>query len=352
MNDESATRDGLAEMKARLAALVAETRAQVAGADQAALRDLRLRVLGKKGELTAILRGMGALPAEERPVLGAAANAARDEIESLLADAERRLAAEALNARLAAETIDVTLPGRPVAHGHKHPLLLTLEEIERIFVNMGFIVAEGPEVETDYYNFQALNIPKDHPARDMQDSFYFSEEICLRSQTSPVQIRTMQRMAPELPVRIIAPGTVYRRDDDATHSPMFTQVEMLVVDKGITMGDLKGTLLTFAREFFGPDAGIRLRPSYFPFTEPSAEVDVTCAICHGAGCRVCKGTGWLEILGAGMVHPNVLREGGYDPEEVTGFAFGLGIERAAMLKYGIEDMRHLFTNDMRFLRQF
>lgn len=352
MSEESASRDNLAGMKARLASLVAETRTQVAGADQAALRELRVRVLGKKGELTAILRGMGGLPPAERPELGAAANAARDEIEHLLAEAEQRLADAALNARLAAETVDVTLPGRPLALGHKHPLLLTLEEIERIFVSMGFIVAEGPEVETDYYNFQALNIPKDHPARDMQDSFYFSEEICLRSQTSPVQIRTMRRMAPELPVRIIAPGTVYRRDDDATHSPMFTQVEMLVVDKGVTMGDLKGTLLTFAREFFGPDASIRLRPSYFPFTEPSAEVDVTCAICHGTGCRVCKGTGWLEILGAGMVHPNVLREGGYDPEEVTGFAFGLGIERAAMLKYGIEDMRHLFANDMRFLRQF
>lgn len=339
-------------MQARLTALRGETEAAIVGADQDALRELRLRVLGKKGELTAVLRGMGALSAEERPLMGAVANETRDAIESMLSAAEQRLAEAALSAQLAAERIDVTLPGRPAARGHKHPLTLVREEIERIFVSMGFTVAEGPEIETDYYNFQALNIPPDHPAREMQDSFYLGDEYCLRSQTSPIQIRTMQKMAPQLPVRIIAPGTVYRRDDDATHSPMFSQVEMLVVDKGITMAHLKGTLLAFATEFFGPGTGVRLRPSYFPFTEPSAEVDITCAICKGAGCRICKGTGWLELLGAGMVHPNVLREGGYDPEEVTGFAFGLGMERAAMLKYGIDDMRHLFANDVRFLKQF
>ncbi|WP_054673488.1 phenylalanine--tRNA ligase subunit alpha, partial [Calditerricola satsumensis] len=255
--------------------------------------------------------------------------------------------------RLSAERLDVTLPGRPIPIGARHPLLQVIEEIEDIFIGLGFEVAEGPEVESDYYNFEALNLPKGHPARDMQDSFYITEEILLRTHTSPVQIRTMEAKGGAVPVKIICPGKVYRRDDDdATHSHQFMQVEGLVVDRGIRMSDLKGVLLAFAREMFGADVAIRLRPSYFPFTEPSAEVDITCVMCGGRGCRVCKETGWLEILGAGMVHPDVLRAGGYDPEQVSGFAFGMGVERIAMLKYGIDDIRHFYTNDVRFLEQF
>lgn len=316
------------------------------------LKELRTSLLGKKGELTAILRSMSQVDPQERPAIGRLANEARDYIESRLAEAEGRLAAVRRWQQLAAERIDVTLPGRPQPVGHRHPLHRIWEEIEDIFIGLGFEVVEGPEIETEWYNFEALNTPKDHPARDMQDSFYISEGIVLRSQTSPVQIRTMQARRPRLPIRIIAPGRVYRRDDDATHSPMFHQVECLVVDGGISMADLKGTLLTFAREMFGPDTEIRLRPSYFPFTEPSAEVDVSCTVCRGRGCRMCKETGWLEILGAGMVHPKVLKNGGYDPEEVSGFAFGLGIDRVAMLKYGIDDIRLLYQNDWRFLAQF
>jgi len=250
------------------------------------------------------------------------------------------------------DRIDVTLPGRPVELGQKHPLTMINDEIKDIFLGLGFQIAYGPEIETDYYNFEALNMPEDHPARDMQDSYYITPQLLLRTHTSPVQIRAMEKQAPKLPVRIIAPGKVYRRDDDATHSPMFHQCEGLVVDTDITFADLKGTLLLFAREMFGPEQKIRLRPSYFPFTEPSAEVDISCIMCGGLGCRVCSSTGWLEILGSGMVHPNVLEVSGYDPRSVTGFAFGMGVERIAMLKYGIGDLRHFFSNDLRFLKQF
>lgn len=320
--------------------------------DLNALNEIRVKYLGKKGELTQILRGMGTLSPEERPVIGQLANTVRERLESALERKTAELKEKAKQERLAREKIDVTLPGRPVLRGHKHPLTQVLEEIQEIFMGMGFAVAEGPEIEYDYYNFEALNIPRDHPARDMQDSFYVTSEILLRTHTSPVQVRTMEAMRPQVPVKIIAPGKVYRRDDDATHSPMFHQVEGLVIDRDISFAHLKGTLLLFARQMFGPEREIRLRPSFFPFTEPSAEVDISCMMCGGAGCRVCKGTGWLEILGAGMVHPNVLAMSGYNPEEVTGFAFGMGVERIAMLKYGIDDLRLLFDNDLRFLQQF
>ena len=316
------------------------------------LQDLKVKVLGKKGTLTALLRQMGSLSPELRPKFGQIVNEAREQIESAWAEHAARLEERALEERLEAERIDITLPGVPLPRGHQHPLTQVMEEIEDIFLRMGFEIAEGPEIETDYYNFEALNLPKEHPARDMQDSFYITEEILLRTQTSPVQIRAMERRRPQLPVKIIAPGKVYRKDDDATHSPMFHQVEGLVVDKGIRMSDLKGTLLNFSRQMFGPTREIRLRPSFFPFTEPSAEVDVSCMLCAGKGCRICKGTGWIEILGSGMVHPRVLEAGGYNPQEVSGFAFGMGVERVAMLKYGIDDMRLLFDNDLRFLRQF
>lgn len=315
------------------------------------LNNLRIRYLGKKGELTAILRGMGKLTAAERPVIGQLANEVRDRVEASLADKTASLAAAAKSARLAAEAIDITLPGRVFSAGYQHLITRTLEEIQNVFLGMGFSIAEGPEVETDYYNFGALNIPPDHPARDMQDSFYFGPDLLLRTHTSPMQVRTMEKLRPK-PVRIISAGRVYRRDDDATHSPMFYQVEGLAVGPSITLADLKGVLLTFAQAVFGAEREIRLRPSFFPFTEPSAEVDISCFLCAGAGCRLCKGSGWLEILGSGMVHPRVLELSGYDPEQVSGFAFGMGVERIAMLKYGLDDMRHLFTNDMRFLRQF
>lgn len=321
-------------------------------ASRGELQQLRVIYLGKKGQLTRVLRGMGNVPPDERPRLGQLANQVRQLIEEEL---EKRLAVlndEEKELKLAEESIDVTLPGRPVQRGHKHPLTLILDEIKEIFTAMGFEVAEGPEVEYDYYNFEALNIPKGHPARDMQDSFYISEEILLRTHTSPVQVRVMEKRVPHLPVRIIAPGKVYRRDDDATHSPMFHQVEGLLVDRECTLGDLKGVLLSFARQMFGQEREIRLRPSFFPFTEPSAEVDISCINCGGKGCRVCSDTGWLEILGCGMVHPRVLANAGYNPEEVVGFAFGMGVERIAMLKYGINDMRLFFENDVRFLHQF
>lgn len=315
------------------------------------LNSLRVRYLGKKGELTAILRGMAQLPGEERPIIGQLANELRDRLEQGLADKIASLAAAAKQAQLAAEAIDITLPGKAFPVGHQHLITRTLEEIQNIFLGMGFNVATGPEVETDYYNFEALNVPADHPARDMQDSFYFGPELLLRTHTSPMQVRTMEQLRPK-PVRIIAAGRVYRRDDDATHSPMFHQVEGLAVDANITLADLKGVLLAFAQAIFGAERQIRLRPSFFPFTEPSAEVDISCFLCGGAGCSLCKGSGWLEILGSGMVHPRVLQLSGYDPEQVSGFAFGMGVERIAMLKYGLDDLRHLFTNDMRFLRQF
>jgi phenylalanyl-tRNA synthetase alpha chain len=335
----------------RIHALLAEAREEIRGVTRRAdLEQIRVRYLGKRGRLTEILRSMPDLPAAERPAVGRAANAARDELESTLAERLRAVEGAERHARLADERIDLTLPGRRLLPGRLHPLTQVLDEIIDVFVGLGFAVAEGPEVETDYYNFEALNIPKDHPARDMQDTFYVEDEILLRTHTSPVQIRTMARQPP--PVRIICPGRVYRRDADITHSPMFTQVEGLAVDRDISMGDLKGTLELFARELFGPDSRIRFRPSFFPFTEPSAEVDVLCFLCKGGGCRVCKASGWLEILGSGMVHPRVLRNVGYDPEEVTGWAFGMGVERVAMLKYGVDDIRLFFENDLRFLAQF
>ncbi|HOL17976.1 MAG TPA: phenylalanine--tRNA ligase subunit alpha [Bacillota bacterium] len=337
----------------RLARLEQEAREAVASASGLQeLANVRVRYLGKKGELTALLRGMGQLPPEQRPLVGQKANALRDTLEELLRQREAALKKAAAEEKWERERIDITLPGYPFAAGQVHPLTAILEEIKAIFIGLGFQVATGPEIESDYYNFEALNMPADHPARDMQDSFYVAPQYLLRTHTSPVQIRTMELQAPRLPVRIIAPGKVYRRDDDATHSPMFSQVEGLAVDRGITFADLKGTLLLFAREMFGPKQRIRLRPSFFPFTEPSAEVDISCIICEGEGCRVCGQTGWLEILGAGMVHPQVLKAGGYDPQDVTGFAFGMGVERIAMLKYGVDDLRLFFTNDLRFLKQF
>ncbi|MBO5244803.1 MAG: phenylalanine--tRNA ligase subunit alpha [Selenomonadales bacterium] len=316
------------------------------------LNDLRVKYLGKKGSLTGVLRGMGALSAEERPRIGQIVNQIRAELEGLIESKGAELKEAELQQRLASERIDVTLPGRQPSEGHRHPLTLTLERIKEIFMQLGFTVAEGPEVEQDYYNFELLNLPKDHPARDMQDSFYITEEILLRTHTSPIQARTMQAAKPNDPVKIIAPGKVYRRDYDATHSPMFTQVEGLLIDKNISFADLKGTLELFIHQMFGDDVGVRFRPSFFPFTEPSAEVDISCVICGGKGCRVCKGTGWLEILGSGMVHPNVLKMNNFDPEKVSGFAFGMGVERIAMLLYGIDDLRLFYDNDLRFLRQF
>jgi len=316
------------------------------------LNEIRVRILGKKGELTQILRGMGGLSSEERPRIGQVANEVRDAIEGELAVRTAGLKELLKEQKLREEGIDITLPGTPVLRGRKHPLTIVREEIQDIFLGLGFSIAEGPEVETDYYNFEALNLPKDHPARDMQDTFFISPETLLRTHTSPVQVRTMEKTAPELPVKIIVPGKVYRRDDDATHSPMFNQVEGLAVDRRITFSDLKGTLDLFARLMFGMKTRTRFRPSFFPFTEPSAEVDISCVICGGDGCRVCSHTGWLEILGSGMVHPRVLEVSGYNSEEVTGFAFGMGVERITMLKYGIDDMRLLFDNDLRFLQQF
>ena len=293
--------------------------------DDAALEALRIKYLGKKGELTAVLRGMGQLSPEERPVVGQIANEVRAEIESAITEKKSALADSALDAKLIAEKLDVTVPGKKSKVGHRHPLTLVQRDMEEIFIGMGFSIAEGPEVEYDYYNFQALNIPENHPARDTQDTFYITEKILLRSQTSPVQARTMETQKP--PIRIISPGRVYRSDAmDATHSPLFHQMEGLVVDKGITMGDLKGMLETFAREEFGEGTKVRFRPHHFPFTEPSAEVDISCFMCGGKGCRLCKGEGWIEILGAGMVHPNVLRNCGIDPEVYSGFAFGMGCE--------------------------
>jgi phenylalanyl-tRNA synthetase alpha chain len=316
-----------------------------------ALNDVRVKYFGKKGELIKVLRGMGSLSAEERPRIGQLANQVRAELEEYLNHRMTRVKNKELENRLAGERIDVTLPGTPLFLGKNHPLTRVQEQIEDIFLGLGFSIKEGPEIETDFYNFEALNIPKDHPARDMQDTFFTGPEVLLRTHTSPIQIRTMEKSAPEVPLKIIAPGRVYRRDDDATHSPMFHQVEGLAVDTRITFADLKGVLQIFAREMFGPDTRTRFRPSYFPFTEPSAEVDISCVMCGGSGCRVCSRTGWLEILGCGMVHPRVLEVSGYDSEKYTGFAFGMGVERIAMLKYGIDDMRLLFDNDIRFLAQ-
>jgi len=318
----------------------------------AELKELRVKYLGRKGPMTEILRGMGKVPAAERPVIGQVVNEVKKNLDTAITEREAVLEREALAARLANEKVDITLPGRKCAAGHLHPLTLTLREIKRIFMNMGFDVIEGPEIENDYFNFEALNLPKDHPARDMQDSFYITNNFLLRSQTSPIQARTMQSREPNSPIRMIAPGRVYRNDYDATHSPMFTQVEGLVLGENVSLADLKGTLELFCREMFGSDVKIRLRPSYFPFTEPSAEVDISCVICGGKGCRVCKNSGWLEILGSGEVHPHVLEMSGYDPKKINGYAFGMGVERIAMLKYGIDDLRLFFENDLRFIRQF
>lgn len=314
------------------------------------LQDIRVRLLGRKGELTALMKGLGALSAEERPVVGQLVNSIRDEIESALETAIAAARELAKEERLQSERIDVTLPGRRACSGSKHPVSLVIEEICEIFAGLGFAVAEGPEIEHDWYNFEALNFPPEHPARDMQDTFFVDNDLLLRTHTSPVQIRTMLKQKP--PLRIIAPGTVYRCDSDATHSPMFHQIEGLMVDQGVTFGDLKGILTVFTNQLFGQKTAVRLRPSFFPFTEPSAEVDIACVMCGGKGCRVCKNSGWLEILGAGMVDPEVYRHVNYDAENISGFAFGMGIERIAMLKYGINDMRLLFENDVRFLRQF
>lgn len=317
------------------------------------LNDIRVAYLGKKGPITEVLKGMGKLSAEERPKMGALANEVRDVISASISERQQVLEKAAVEARLASETIDVTLPGRSIQTGNSHPLTRIIEELEDLFVGMGFTVAEGPEVEQDYYNFEALNLPKGHPARDMQDTFYITEEILLRTHTSPMQARTMEKHKGKGPVKIICPGKVYRRDnDDATHSHQFMQIEGLVVDENIRMSDLKGTLEVFAKKMFGEEREIRLRPSFFPFTEPSVEVDISCKICHGDGCHVCKGTGWIEVLGAGMVHPNVLEMAGFDSKKYSGFAFGMGAERIAMLKYGIDDIRHYYTNDIRFLKQF
>lgn len=315
------------------------------------LESLRVQYLGKKGELTAILKQMGTLAPEDRPVVGALANDVRQRIEEMLANRLVEIEAMEMEKRLQEEDIDVTLPSKRRALGHKHPMNILQDEIVEIFRSMGFMVAEGPEIETPYYNFTALNTPEGHPARDMQDTFYFSENLLLRTQTSSVQIRAMQNMTP--PIRLIAPGRVYRKDDvDATHSPMFHQIEGLVVDKNITMGDLKGTLDTLFKELYGKNIKTRFRPHHFPFTEPSAEMDLSCFACQGQGCRVCKGEGWIEMLGCGVVHPRVLEYCNIDPNEYTGFAFGLGIERMTMLRYEIDDMRLFFENDLRFLSQF
>ncbi len=316
------------------------------------LSEIKVRYMGKKGELTQVLRGMGTLSPAERPLVGQLANEIRDELENKLSLILQKIKILEIERRISHESIDVTMPGSVTKIGRRHPLDTVMEKIEEIFIGMGYTVEEGPEIETDYYNFEALNIPRDHPARDMQDSFYITKDILLRTQTSPVQARTMEKMHPKTPIKIIVPGKVYRRDDDATHSPMFHQVEGLVIDENISFSDLKGTLLSFAQQMFGAKRQIRLRPSYFPFTEPSAEVDVSCGVCDGKGCRACKYTGWLEILGSGMVHPRVLEMGGYDPERVTGFAFGMGVERITMLKYDLDDLRLLFDNDIRFLEQF
>lgn len=315
------------------------------------LEQIRIKYLGKKGELTAVLRGMGQLTPDERPVIGQLANDVRTKIENELENAASALKAKQLEERLKNEKLDVTMPSVRNKLGHHHPLTLVQRRLEDIFIGMGFSIVEGPEVEYDYYNFQALNIPENHPARDTQDTFYITDKILLRSQTSPVQVRTMEKQKP--PIRVVSPGRVYRSDAlDASHSPLFHQFEGLVVDKGITMGDLKGTLESFAKTMFGENTRTRFRPHHFPFTEPSAEVDVSCFVCGGKGCRLCKGEGWIEILGAGMVHPAVLSGCNIDPEEYSGFAFGMGIERIAMISYGIDDIRLFYENDARFIEQF
>ena len=339
-------------MKEKLQSIKEEALAQIQAADALEkLNDVKVRFLGKKGELTAVLKGMKDVAAEDRPKVGQLVNEAREEIETALNNAKTAMEKAIREAKLKEEVIDVTLPSKKNMVGHRHPNTIALEEVERIFIGMGYEVVEGPEVEYDEYNFEKLNIPADHPAKDEQDTFYINKDIVLRTQTSPVQARVMEQG--KLPIRMIAPGRVFRSDEvDATHSPSFHQIEGLVIDKNISFADLKGTLEVFAKELFGPETKTKFRPHHFPFTEPSAEVDVTCFKCGGKGCRFCKGSGWIEILGCGMVHPHVLEMCGIDPEEYNGFAFGVGLERIALLKYEIDDMRLLYENDIRFLKQF
>lgn len=339
-------------MREQLERIKAEALKQIEASDALdKLNEIRVAYLGKKGELTSVLKSMKDVSAEERPKVGQMVNDARAIIEEKLEETKNALARKVREEQMKQEVIDVTLPARKNNVGHSHPNMIALKEVERIFVGMGYEVVEGPEVEFDLYNFERLNIPKNHPARDEQDTFYINENIVLRSQTSPVQVRTMEKG--HLPIRMIAPGRVFRSDEvDATHSPSFHQIEGLVIDKHITFADLKGTLAEFAKELFGEETKVKFRPHHFPFTEPSAEVDVTCFKCGGSGCRFCKGSGWIEILGCGMVHPHVLEMSGIDPEEYSGFAFGVGLERIALLKYEIDDMRLLYENDIRFLKQF
>lgn len=339
-------------MKEQLERIKSEALSKIEASDALEkLNDIRVAYLGKKGELTSVLKSMKDVAPEERPKVGQMVNEVRELIEARLDETKTALAKKAREEQMQREVIDVTLPAKKANTGHKHPNTIALEEVERIFVGMGYEVVEGPEVEYDLYNFEKLNIPKGHPARDEQDTFYINDSILLRSQTSPVQARVMEKQKP--PIRMIAPGRVFRSDEvDATHSPSFHQIEGLVIDKHITFADLKGTLAEFARELFGEDTKVKFRPHHFPFTEPSAEVDVSCFKCGGKGCRFCKGSGWIEILGCGMVHPHVLEMCGIDPDEYTGFAFGVGLERIALLKYEIDDMRLLYENDIRFLKQF
>ena len=341
-------------MKEQLAKIRAEALSAFGSVkDAAALDELRVKYLGKKGELTAVLKQMGRLSAEERPAMGQLANEVRAALETALDTASEKLAQAALSARLKAETVDVTIPGKQVQVGHQHPMNTALEEMKEIFIGMGFTILDGPEVELAELNFDRLNAEEGHPSRDWSDTFYFDEDsrVMLRSQTSPMQVRAMDSMP--LPIRIIAPGRVYRKDEvDATHSPMFHQVEGMVIDKGVTMADLKGTLATVAQRLYGPDTKTRFRPHHFPFTEPSCEMDVQCHKCGGKGCPTCKGEGWIELLGAGMIHPRVLEMAGIDPEEWSGWAFGFGLDRLAMLRYKIDDVRLIFENDIRFLEQF
>jgi len=339
-------------MKERLASIREKALAQVKESDSLEkLNDIKVAFLGKKGELTEVLKGMKDVSAEERPMIGQMVNETREAIEAVFESARNEMAKKKREFQMKNEVLDVTLPAKKNNVGHRHPNTIALEEVQRIFIGMGYEVVEGPEVEYDYYNFEALNIPANHPAKDEQDTFYINENIVLRTQTSPVQVREMEKG--KLPIRMIAPGRVFRADEvDATHSPSFHQVEGLVIDKNVTFADLKGTLAEFAKELFGPDTKVKFRPHHFPFTEPSAEMDVTCFKCGGKGCRMCKGEGWIEILGCGMVHPRVLEMSKIDPEEYTGFAFGVGLERIALLKYEIDDMRLLYENDVRFLKQF
>ena len=339
-------------MKEKLQEIRSQAYAKIEAAKEAgALNDVRVGILGKKGELTTILKSMKDVAPEDRPKVGQMVNETREAIEKKLSDARSRLEQKEMELRLSTETIDVTLPAKKIPAGHRHPNAVTLDEIEDIFIGMGYEVVEGPEIERDYYNFEALNIPADHPAKDEQDTFYINGEFLLRTQTSGVQVHEMEKG--KLPIRMISPGRVFRSDEvDATHSPSFHQVEGLLIDEDVSFSDLKGTLAEFARELFGEETKVKFRPHHFPFTEPSAEMDVSCFKCHGKGCRFCKGEGWIEILGCGMVHPHVLEMSGIDPLKYKGFAFGVGLERIALLKYEIDDMRLLYENDVRFLNQF